>query len=73
MQRDGSCLGKRLSLCLLTVVAVVVATSAANAGLPPVLPAPETSGGSAELLAVLGLVTVAFMLRRKKTRELTKS
>jgi hypothetical protein len=63
MQKSTSWLGRKLSWCLLAVVAGVVVTSSANAGPVPI---PETSGGSAELLAVLGMVAVAFMLRKKK-------
>jgi hypothetical protein len=72
MQRKVLWLGRKLSLCLLAVVAVLVATSSARAGLAPIYPVPETSGGSAELLAVLGLVSVALILRMRKTKELTR-
>jgi len=68
MQDSATRLGRGLSWHLLAVAAVVIATSSANAGFATV---PETSGGSAELLAVLGVVAVALMLRRKKTEKLT--
>ena len=68
MQKSTTRMGRGLSRYLLAVAAVVITTSSANAGFTAV---PETSGGSAELLAVLGVVAVALMLRRKKTEKLT--
>ena len=68
MQKSTLWLARKLSLYLLVVVAVVAATSSANASLVDV---PETSGGSAELLAVLGLVSVALLVRRKTIGKLT--
>lgn len=68
MQKSTLWLARKLSLYLLVVVAVVAAISSANASLADV---PETSGGSAELLAVLGLVGVALLMRRKTTGKLT--
>jgi hypothetical protein len=54
---------------LLMVAAVVAATSSAHASLLDTVP--ETSGGSAELIAVVAIVGVAWMLRRKKAKKST--
>jgi hypothetical protein len=61
---------QKSSLCLLMVAAVVVATSSAHANNYYVATVPETSGGTAELIAVLAIVGVAFMLRRKNPKTL---
>jgi len=68
MQKSTLWLGGKLSLCLLMVAAVVVATSSAHAYIATAVP--ETSGGTAELIAVLAIVGVALMLRRKNAKKL---
>jgi hypothetical protein len=68
MQKNTWWLARKLSVCLLVLMAVVAATASANASLADV---PEISGGSAELLAVLGVVSMALIVRSKKTKKLT--
>ncbi|MGD1020386.1 MAG: hypothetical protein ABSA12_13825 [Verrucomicrobiia bacterium] len=65
MQKTTLLVARKSSLYLLMVAAVVVAASSVYA-----TAVPETSGGSAELLAVLGIVGVALVLRRKTTKKL---
>lgn len=70
-KRGSKALGgdmQKSSLYLLMVAAVVVATSSAHAA--QFANVPETSGGTAELIAVLAIVGVAFMLRRKTAKKL---
>jgi len=69
MQKSTLWLGGKLSLYLLMVaVAAIATTSSAN---PLVVgTVPETSGGSAELIAVLGFVGAALILRRKNAKKL---
>jgi hypothetical protein len=62
-------LGRKLSLCLLMLAAVVVTTSSAHGNGIYVARVPETSGGSAELIAVLGIVAAALVLRRKTAKN----